>query len=171
VLVEINAMGGQVLAALKDDLEYDNLLSVSRDSKKQSNYLSLDQTYGIRTNKQIKRIGCSNLKQLIENDQLIINDKVTIEEMCNFVRRGPSYQADVGFNDDTVMTCVLFAWMTSQKLFKEITNVDLRKQLHANQIDQLEQSMLPFGMFANGIEEDSEQEFEIDSEGQIWIAG
>ena len=79
---------------------------------------------GVRMTKQVKRIGCSNLKSLLEGDKIIINDFHTIQELSTFVRRG-GWQAEEGSND-LVMCCVIFAWITNQRYFKEMTDQDVR---------------------------------------------
>ena len=44
--------------------------------------------------KQIKKIGCANIKTLIESDKIHINDFNIVEEMSTFVKRGQSWQAE-----------------------------------------------------------------------------
>ena len=53
------------------------------------------------------------------------------------------------------MCCVLFAWMTNQTYFKELTNVDIRERMFLEQQDQLEQDMAPFGFVVNGLEDEN----------------
>lgn len=168
VLVEINDIGGQVVDILREDLEYENILCVQRGKVKGAKTtLSLEGQFGIRTDGQVKRIGCSNLKLLVERDQLIINDQATIDELCNFIKKGASYAADDGFNDDMVMGLVLFGWMTTQKMFKELSDSDIRKTLE-NQSTQIEDhSALPFGYITNGV--DDEEMPEVDQYGTVWF--
>ena len=72
---------------------------------------------GVRTTKAVKMLGCSNLKQLVETDKLIINDYDLITEFSTFVKHGQSFQAEEGHTDDLAMCCVLFGWMTNQTIF------------------------------------------------------
>ena len=68
VLVEINDIGQQVADILHQDLEYENMLATSvkgRSGQQISGGFSGSSSMGIRTTKQVKRIGCSNLKDLI----------------------------------------------------------------------------------------------------------
>ena len=96
---------------------------------------------GVRTTKAVKSLGCSNLKQMVETDKLIINDYELIEELSTFVQHGQSYQAEEGHNDDLAMCCVLFGWMTNQQYFKELTDIDLREKMFLEHQNQLEQDL------------------------------
>ena len=112
-------------------------------------------------------LGCSNLKQLIETDKLIINDYDIITEFATFVKHGQSYQAEEGHTDDLAMCCVLFGWMTNQTYFKELTNVDIRERMFLEQQDQLEQDMAPFGFVDDGINDPMGENI-VDEYGQRW---
>lgn len=151
VLVEINSVGIQVAQILHDELEYENLLMVASQTKI-GQHLSYHNkaNYGIKTTKQVKRIGCQTLKTLIEEDKLLIFDEDIIMELTNFVEAKGSYQADEGYHDDLVMTLVLFAWATQDTLFKELTNSNARKQMFERQLLEIEQDMLPVGFYNDG---------------------
>ena len=113
------------------DLEYDNLIMASMRGHGQilgTGFSGGKVQLGVRTTKAVKMLGCSNLKQLIETDKLIINDYDTITEFSTFVKHGQSFQAEEGHTDDLAMCCVLFGWMTNQTYFKELTNVDIREK-------------------------------------------
>jgi hypothetical protein len=64
-----------------------------------------------------------------------------------------SYSAEDG-NDDTVMCCVIFAWMTNQQFFKEMTNLDIRMSLQKEKQKELEDDVIPF-FISNDTEDDS----------------
>ena len=102
-----------------------------------------------RTTKQVKRIGCMNLKTQIETDKLLLNDERILYELFRFVNIGESYEAEEG-HDDLVMCCVLFAWAMSQDYVKELTSVDLRARLSQETEDSLEESMMPMGIIMRG---------------------
>ena len=119
---------------------------------------------GVRMTKQVKRIGCTNLKTLIEGDKLIINDFNMIEELSTFVRRGQSWQAEEGSNDDLVMCLVIFAWISNQRYFKELTDQDVRARMYEEQQNAIEQDMAPFGFKDDGLDED----VIIDDKGEVW---
>jgi len=147
VLVETNDIGQQVVDILHYDLEYENVLTTATEDKSGVQILSggfgQSTKLGVRTTQQSKRFGCSNLKSLVENHKLLIRDDTTIYELMRFVAVKNSYQAEDG-NDDTVMCCVLFAWMTQQQLFKDMTNIDLRKVLVSENKTQIEDEIVSF---------------------------
>lgn len=157
VLVETNDIGQQVADILHHDLEYEYIMFTTnngRDGQTLSGGFNGSLHFGVRTTKQVKRIGCANLKTLIEKDQLIINDYETIQELSRFSQKGTSYEAEEG-HDDLVMCCVLFAWLTAQPYFKEVTDVDIRQILYDENQKMLDDQMLPFGIYDDGIEEEA----------------
>jgi hypothetical protein len=171
VMIEVNDIGEQVATAMQYDLEYDNLIMASMRGRAGqilgSGFSGGKVQLGVRTTKAVKMLGCSNLKQLIETDKLIINDYDLITEFSTFVKHGQSFQAEEGHTDDLAMCCVLFGWMTNQTYFKELTNVDIRERMFLEQQDQLEQDMAPFGFMDNGID-DPLGEAVIDEYGTRW---
>ena len=171
VMIEVNDIGEQVATAMQYDLEYDNLIMASMRGRAGqilgSGFSGGKVQLGVRTTKAVKMLGCSNLKQLIETDKLIVNDYDLITEFSTFVKHGQSYQAEDGHTDDLAMCCVLFGWMTNQTYFKELTNVDIRERMFLEQQDQLEQDMAPFGFMDNGID-DPMGEAVVDEYGQRW---
>ena len=119
---------------------------------------------GVRTTKAVKKMGCSNLKQIVETDKLIINDYDLIKEFSTFILKGQSYEAEDGHTDDLVMCCVLFGWLVQQTYFKELTDDDIRERMYKEQQNQLEQDMAPFGFILDGINDN----VEIDEYGTRW---
>jgi hypothetical protein len=122
---------------------------------------------GVRKTKAVKKIGCSNLKQLVEDNKLIIEDYDCINELSTFIIKGSSFQADDGCNDDTVACLFLFSWASDQTYFKEITDNDIRRTMMSEQQDMLEQDMAPFGFVVNGLEDDNIGEM-VDEYGTRW---
>jgi hypothetical protein len=114
---------------------------------------------------QVKRMGCSNLKTLIEGNKLIINDFDTISELTTFVANKTSFSAESEANDDMVMGLVMFAWATTQKYFKEIVNHDIRKQIQLEDMNQLDQEVLPALIIEDGLD----HPFEV-FDGDVWEA-
>jgi len=171
VMIEVNDIGEQVATAMQYDLEYDNLIMASMRGRAGqilgSGFSGGKVQLGVRTTKAVKMLGCSNLKQLIETDKLIVNDYDLITEFSTFVKHGQSYQAEDGHTDDLAMCCVLFGWMTNQTYFKELTNVDIRERMFLEQQDQLEQDMAPFGFVDDGINNPM-GETVVDEYGQRW---
>ena len=168
VLVEVNDIGSQVSDVLHHDLEYENLISTAwygRHGQQVSGGIKKDAQFGVRTTNQVKKIGCSNLKALIEDDKLIIPDFDIITELTTFVQSKDSFAAEDGANDDLVITLVLFAWLIDQQYFKDMTNQNIREKLYENQLQHLEDMTIPFGIINNGL---NEPEYIKDSTGTTW---
>ena len=169
VLIEVNDIGEQVANAMQYDLEYDNLVMASMRGRAGqilgAGFSGGKAQLGVRTTKAVKRIGCSNLKQLIESDKLLIPDYDIMSELSTFVVKGSSHQADDGCTDDLVACLFIFAWAVDQTYFKELTDNDIRERMYAEQKEQLEQDMAPFGFVDNGIDE---PEVEVDEYGTRW---
>ena len=73
-------------------------------------------------------------------------------ELTTFVanKRGTTYEAEDGMTDDLAMCLVLFAWLTSQDYFKQLTDIDIRKNLYAQNEQAIEDELLPFGFIEDG---------------------
>jgi hypothetical protein len=154
VLIEINNTP-QIADILHSDMEYENILKVQTGNKKAQQLsagFARGVQLGVKMSTQVKRIGCSNLKTLIESDKLFINDFDTISELTTFVANNTTFAADEDSNDDMVMTLVLFAWLTTNRLFKDIVNHDVRKQLQLEQYNQVDDEMLPIGEISDGLD-------------------
>lgn len=172
ILVEINDLGQQVADILHKDMEYENLIHVQMLGRKgqvvNGGFGKSGSSFmGVRTSSAVKRIGCSILKNLIEDNKLIIEDYAIVEELCSFVAKGESYEAEDGHHDDLAMTLVLFAWLTTQEYFKDLTGLDIRKDLYEDQMKNLEDEMTPFGFMDDGLGETHH----IDDRGNIWDIG
>ena len=153
ILVEINDIGQQVADILHQDLEYENMLATSvkgRAGQQISGGFSGNSSMGIRTTKQVKRIGCSNLKDLIEQDKFIVQDYETIVELSTFISKGGSYESEEGSHDDLVMCCVLFSWLAKQTYFRDITNTDIRQKIYDEKLRMLDDEALPFAIIDDG---------------------
>jgi hypothetical protein len=167
VLIEINDIGAQVADILYYDLEYENVLSSvirGRSGQVLSPGFSKGTSFGVKTTPNVKRIGCRVLKDLIEEDQLMIKDYNTVRELTTFAVKGKSYQAEEGHTDDLVMTLVLFAWVANQRYFIELNDQDMRTRMYEEQMKAIEENMLPFGVLSDGIGEDGF----VDDTGQRW---
>lgn len=152
ILVETNDIGEQIANILHHDLEYENVLTTvnnGRSGQVISPGFGQATRMGVKTSKQVKRIGCMGLKTQVESDKLIINDERILYELFRFVNIGDSYEAEEG-HDDMVMCCVLFAWAMEQSYMKELTSVDLRQRLEQENEDALDENMLPFGIINRG---------------------
>ena len=156
VLVEINSIGLQVSDILHFEFAYENLIKIEMKGKQGQQHtpgFKKRIAYGIKTNKQTKAIGCANLKTLIESDKLIINDYDTIQELITFSSNRQSFKAEEGNNDDLAMTLVHFGWLTSQRYFKENINNDIRQALQHEQMNIMDQDIVPFGIIDNGLDD------------------
>ena len=166
-LIETNDIGQQVADILHMDLEYEGVLVTQAKGRAGQRVgggfgKGTKPQFGVRTTKQVKRIGCGNFKSLVENDKLIINDYDLLYEMARFVENKASYEAEEGSHDDIVMCCVLFAWLVNQSYFKELTDTDVRNSLIDDNNSLLEDDMLPFGFRLDGSDTP-----EVES-GDIW---
>ena len=173
VMVEVNDIGEQVANTLQFDLEYDNLVMASMRGRAGqilgAGFSGGRAQLGIRTTKAVKKIGCSNLKQLIEDNKLIVEDYDIINELSTFIVKGSSFAADDGCNDDCVACLFIFGWATDQTYFKELTDNDIRKTMLKEQQDALEQDMAPFGFVVTGLEDENIGEM-VDEYGTRWSA-
>ena len=171
VLIEVNDIGEQVANTMQFDLEYDNLVMATMRGRAGqvmgSGFSGGKAQLGVRTTKATKKVGCSNLKQLIEDDKLFIPDLDCIGELSTFIIKGSSFQADDGQNDDLVACLFIFAWATDQTYFKELTDMDIRQTMMREQQDALEQDMAPFGFIVTGLEEENIGEM-VDEYGTKW---
>ena len=171
VLVEVNDIGEQVANSMHYDMEYDNMIMASMRGRAGQilggGFSGGRAQLGVRTTKAVKKIGCSNLKQLIEDNKLIVEDYDAINELSTFIVKGSSFEADDGCNDDLVACMFIFGWCTDQTYFKELTNNDIREQMYRENQDQLEQDMAPFGFVVNGLEDENIGEI-VDEYGTRW---
>ena len=104
--------------------------------------------------KKIKRIGCSNIKDIVEQNKLDIVDENTIIEMSTFIARGKSYEASTGNHDDLMMNLVMFGWFSTTQFFKEISDIDMKSMLYAEKVKQIEDDLLPFGIINDNMGDD-----------------
>ena len=170
ILTEVNDIGQQIAEALQFEIEYDNLLMTTQKGRAGqvlgAMFSGRGSSMGVRMTKQIKRIGCANVKTLIEGDKLHINSFKIIEEMSTFAKRGQSWQAEDGANDDLMMCLVMFGWLSNQPYFKELTNTNARLKMYQEQQNLIEQDIAPFGFLDDGINE--HEETTIDEYGDVW---
>jgi hypothetical protein len=175
VLIESNDIGAQVAAYLHDELLYEHIIYTAASGR--AGYIitngmngAITGEKGIRTTKTVKNIGCSMLKLIIEQNQLIIQDSETISELSTFSKKGKSYEAEEGKFDDLVMPLVLFSWMTNQSFFKEYTDINTISRLREKSEDDLLEELVPFGFMDDG--QINEDMFELGSpvlEDHSWV--
>ena len=171
ILVEVNDIGDSIAATLNYDLEYPNVLMCAmrgRAGQIVGQGFSGNKTQlGVKMSITVKKLGCSNLKALLEDDKLTFKDFDILRELTTFIQRKQSWEADDGYHDDLVMCMVLFSWLVMQDYFKEMTDQDVRRRIYEEQRNQIEQDMAPFGFVDDGLGEDTF----IDGEGNLWEYG
>lgn len=149
-LIENNDIGGQVADIIYYDYEYENILqteSAGRDGKRISTGFGGNKSErGIRTTKTVKSVGCSMIKMLIEQDQIILSDHQTVEEFKTFSKKNNSYEAEDGKNDDLVMGLVIFGWLTNQGFFQDYTDINTLVKLREKTDEEIMADLIPFGI-------------------------
>ena len=168
VLIEVNDIGGQVADIMQFDLEYDNLLMCAMRGRAGQvvgqGFSGTKTQLGVKMSTTVKKTGCSNLKALIEDDKLLLNDYDVIAELTTFIQKGQAWEAEEGCNDDLAMCLVMFSWLATSDYFRELHDQDVRARMYLEQKEQIEADMAPFGFIDNGIDETSF----VDPDGQVW---
>jgi len=170
ILCEVNDVGDQVASILQYDLEYQNLLMCSMRGRAGQvvgqGFSGKKTQLGVKMSKTVKKVGSLNLKTMIEEDKLFLNDYEVISELTTFIQKNNSFEAEEGCNDDLAMCLVIYAWLVAQDYFKELTDQDVRKRLYEDQRDQIEQDMAPFGFVSDGLDSTTF----VDADGDRWFA-
>ena len=167
VLIEVNDIGAQVADIMQFDLEYDNLLmSAMRGRAGQvigQGFSGTKVQLGVKMSTTVKKQGCSNLKQLLEDDKLLLWDYDIISELTTFIQKGQAWEAEEGCNDDLAMCLVIFSWLATSDYFKELHDSDVRARMYKEQREGIEQDMAPFGFVDDGLGEETEV-----IDGEVW---
>ena len=170
IMVEVNDVGAQVADIIQYDLEYDNLLMCAMRGRAGQvvgqGFSGGKVQLGVKMSSAVKKLGCSNLKQLVEDDKILINDYDIISELTTFIQKGQSWQAEEACNDDLAMCLVMFAWLAVSDYFKELHDNDVRARMYEEQREAIEADMAPFGFVDDGIEDTSF----VDDDGDRWHA-
>ena len=168
ILIEVNDVGAQVADIVQYDLEYENLLMCAMRGRAGQvvgqGFSGGKVQLGVKMSSTVKKVGCSNLKGLIEDDKILINDYDTIAELTTFIQKGQSWQAEEGCHDDIAMCLVLFAWLSVQDYFKELHDNDVRKRMYEEQREAIDADMAPFGFINDGMDDESF----VDGDGDRW---
>lgn len=142
VIIESNDSGQLVCQGLYQDLEYEN---IHMESAVRSDKI------GIEMNRKVKRIGCSGIKDLLENNKIQIIDENTISEISTFVSKGQSYEASDGNHDDLMMNLVMFGFFVSTGFFTDMTNINLKQMMFEQKMKEIEDDVPPFGHIDDGV--------------------
>ena len=168
VLIEVNDIGDQVASILNYDLEYPNVMMCAmrgRAGQQLGAGFSGSKTQlGVKMSVATKKLGCSNLKALVEEKKLEFCDFNIVQELTTFIARNNSFAAEDGCNDDLAMCMVIFAWCVAQDYFREMTDNDVRKEIYNDKENQIEQDMAPFGFISSMDDNDSF----VDAQGERW---
>lgn len=159
VIIESNDSGQLVCQGLYQDLEYDNIHLESA--------IKADRI-GIEMTRKVKRIGCSSIKDILENKKLDIIDEHTIMEISTFVSKGQSYQASDGNHDDLMMNLVMFGYFVSTQFFSDMTDINLKQMMFERKMKEIEDDVPPVGFIEDGVaayEEQEEQKKALESVG------
>ena len=143
VVIESNDQGTVVCNGLYHDLEYEN---VHVESAIKANAIGIEMT------RRVKRLGCSAIKDILENDKLRIVDENTIMEISTFVAKGQSYEASDGNHDDLMMNLVMFGYFVSTQYFADMTDINLKDMIYKKKLKEIEDDIVPFGFIDDGEE-------------------
>ena len=172
ILAEVNDIGDQVASIIFYDMEYENLLMTAmrgRNGQVLGHGFSGGKTQlGLKMAKAPKKIGCSNLKQMVESDKIIFKDFQIINELTTFVEKRDTFQAEDGCHDDLVMCMVIYAWAVAQDYFKEMTDQSVREEMYEEDKLGIENDMAPFGFIDDGLGADTYHEKD---SGLVWKDG
>jgi len=155
VIIESNDQGSVVCNGLYYEWEYENMFV---ESALKAGALGATMT------KKVKRIGCSNIKDLVEQSKLNIVDAETIVEMSTFIAKGQSWEASDGNHDDLMMNLVMFGWFASTDFFNNLTDINFKQMLYDEKMQYIEDDLVPFGAVDDGQESDKE----VDNTGTVW---
>jgi hypothetical protein len=143
VIIESNDQGTLVCRGLYHDLEYENM-HVSSATKADG--------LGVEMTRKSKRLGCSGIKDIIENDKLSINDTNTIMEISTFIAKGQSYEASDGNHDDLMMNLVMFGYFALTEMFADMTDINLKEMMFKDKMRSIEEDLVPFGFIDDASE-------------------
>jgi hypothetical protein len=149
VVIESNDQGTLVCQGLYQDLEYEN---IHMESAVKSDRI------GIEMNRKVKRLGCSAIKDILEENKLDIVDENTILEISTFVSKGQSYEASDGNHDDLMMNLVMFGYFVSTQFFADMTDINLKEIMFAKKMKEIEDDIPPVGFIDDGLEEVRQEE-------------
>ena len=153
-LVEIDGSGAQVGDILRHDLGYENLLmtwNAGRNGIQISSGFKRSAMMGLKMTRPVKNIGCMTIKNLVEQEKIVLRDVNLITEFYSFAQKGQSWEATPGCHDDLVMCCVSFAWLVAQRYFAELTDVNLRENLLNDVEEETWDELTPFGFIDDGL--------------------
>lgn len=123
LIIENNEGSGQSIAdQMKITYEYENLhYDTKLESNSSNNAKSRKKYPGFRTTPKSRKLILQTLKLFIDNKNLKIYDKKTINQFYTFILINNKYQADENCKDDAVMSlAMIFAPFCSSKNFDDM---------------------------------------------------
>ena len=143
VIVESNDHGVLVCRGLYHELEYENM--------HMSSVIKSD-GIGVEMTRKTKRVGCAGIKDIIESNKISINDTMTITECSTFIAKGQSFEASPGNHDDIMMNLVMFGYFVTTEMFSDMTDINLKEMMFAERTAAIEEDVVPFGYFDDGLD-------------------
>ena len=158
VVIESNDQGTVVCNGLYQDLEYEN---VHMESAIRADAIGVEMT------RKVKRLGCTAIKDILENNKLNIVDENTILEISTFVGKGQSYEASTGNHDDLMMNLVMFGYFSSSQYFGDMTDINLKDMIFKKKMKEIDDDLVPFGFIDDGTDAINELENKSKFEWQV----
>lgn len=157
LLIERNTVGQTVAESCYWDLEYENIFTTITGARGQELRSSFSKAnkIGVEMTANVKRLGTSMLKTMVEEDKLLNYTEDIVQELYSFINKSGSWGGESGKHDDLVMALVLFSWASTQSFFKEITNSDLRASFFESQEESFEE-IYSFAGITDGSEKDTQ---------------
>jgi len=152
ITVEVNdGIGTSIVDTLWYTYEYPNLFR-----ERDTNNKGYSKRHGFRTTQKTRPLILSLMKAFIEEGKLIINDKVTIEELLTFeLNENGKYVASDGSKDDMVMSLAIslapfthIKVMDDHHLFLKALRIDIEDDEGVETADYY--SLLDVGGFSDG---------------------
>lgn len=135
---------GKIVCKELFDMEYENMINTVADKGENKIKNGKRSSMGIMMTKTTKKVGCSKLKELIENNVLFIQDQETISELGTFTATKGSYEAETGKHDDIVMTLVMFSWFATTTYFVDVCGNETQSLIRKNRDDDDVHTLLGF---------------------------
>jgi len=153
VIIESNDAGQLVCHGLYQELEYEN---VHMSSALKSSGIGIEMT------RRTKRLGCSGIKDLLEENKLEVVDEETIMEISTFEVKGQSYEATDGNHDDLMMNLVMFGYFVTSPVFQEMTDINIKKMMFDQRMEEIEADVPSFGFHDDIVINDYSYEEKLD---------
>ena len=148
MVIENNDLGESVANSMWFDFEYEDIIWTNKYE------ISSTGTIGVRTTRKVKQRGCSNIKELVEKEQVVINDSRIVEEFGVYVlsKSGLYSASNENINDDLCSCLFLFGWFVDQPYFEDLTNSNPNSEITRSFTENVN-DYLPSGFKIDGTED------------------